>query len=125
MAPRISGHTGEVSDADLLVADLLAGRVAQAQQQRAALVAAVADMRLARSLTFADDEHDPEGSTVSLDQARDTALLDQTDRTLTELVAAQQRLATGTYGTCERCRHRIPIERLFVRPEARRCVPCS
>ena len=53
---------------------------------------------MARSLTFADDEHDPEGSTVSLDQARDVALLDRIERSMAELIAAQERLASGTYG---------------------------
>lgn len=99
--------------------------MAQAQTQQTALATAIEDMRVARSLTFADDEHDPEGSTVSLDQARDTALLERTERTLTELRAAQQRLASGTYGMCESCGRDVPTERLLARPEARLCVPCS
>lgn len=103
----------------------LAERVAQARAQRAALVAAIEQMRVARSLTFADDEHDPEGSMVSLDQARDAALLKRTEQTLTELAAAQQRLAAGAYGVCERCGRAIARERLLARPEARLCVPCS
>jgi len=118
-------QTKEVPDADPRYADLLSERVAQAQSQRAALVTAIEEMRIARSLTFADDEHDPEGSTVSLDQARDAALLDRTEQTLTELTAAQQRLASGTYGVCEACGRPIPTERLLARPEARHCVPCS
>ena len=118
-------QTKEVPDADPRYADLLSERVAQAQSQRAALVTAIEEMRIARSLTFADDEHDPEGSTVSLDQARDAALLDRTEQTLTELTAAQQRLASGTYGVCEACGRPIPTERLLARLEARHCVPCS
>lgn len=106
-------------------ADVLNERLAQAQAQEGALATAIQDMRIARSLTFADDEHDPEGSTVSLDQARDAALLDQTRRTLTELRAAQERLVAGTYGVCEMCLREIPAERLLARPEARLCVPCS
>lgn len=112
-------------DADQGYAELLAERVAQARTQRAALVAAIEEMRLARSLTFADDEHDPEGSMVSLDQARDAALLERTEQTLTELAAAQERLAAGAYGVCERCGRAIPPERLLARPDARLCVPCS
>ena len=108
-----------------VAAALLSERVAQAQEQRAALVTAIDDMRSARSLTFADDEHDPEGSTVSLDQARDSALLAQVDETLGELTAARQRLHDGTYGACERCGRPIPEGRLLVRPEARLCVPCA
>jgi RNA polymerase-binding transcription factor DksA len=114
-----------VPDPDPRYADLLSEGVAQAQSLRAALVTAIEEMRNARRLTLADDEHDPEGSTVSLDQARDAALLDRTEQTLTELNAAQQRLAAGTYGVCEACGRPIPAERLLARPEARHCVPCS
>lgn len=126
VAPVLLGqHHRKVSAPDPAVLELLAERVAQSQAQRVALQTAVEDIRVARSLTVADDEHDPEGSTVSLDQARDSALLDQTERTLIELVAAQERLATGGYGVCEQCGHPIPGERLRARPEARLCVPCS
>ena len=106
-------------------AELLGERLEQVRAQRDALTAAIDDMRVTRSLTVADDEHDPEGSTVSLDQARDVALLDRAERTLAELVAAQARLVAGTYGTCERCGREIPPERLLARPEARRCIPCA
>ena len=115
----------QVPDPDPTFADLLDQRVAQARAQQSALVGAIEEMRVARSLTFADDEHDPEGSTVSLDQARDVALLERTERTLAELVAARQRLAAGTYGRCERCGNPIPTERLVARPEARFCVGCA
>lgn len=108
-----------------MYADLLNERMVQTRAQQAALTTAIEEMRIARSLTFADDEHDPEGSTVSLDQARDAALLDRTERTLTELTAAQQRLAFGTYGVCEVCARKIPAERMLARPQARLCVPCS
>ena len=106
-------------------ADLLRERVAQARAQQAALTTAIEDMRVARSLTFADDEHDPDGSTVSLDQARDVALRQRIEQTLTELAAAQERLESGTYGRCERCGREIPPDRLLARPQARFCVACS
>ena len=112
---------GLVPDPDLAYAVLLARRVAQAAAQQAALRAAIDDMRTARSLTFADDEHDPEGSTVSLDQARDVALLDRIERSMAELRTAQERLASGAYGVCERCGHDIPHERLTARPKEAAC----
>jgi len=118
-------HNGAVPTTNPIFTDLLKERVAQAQTQQAALVMAIEDIRVTRSLTYADDEHDPEGSTLSLDQARDAALLDQTERTLAELAAAQQRLAAGAYGICELCGREIPTERMIARPEARLCVPCS
>lgn len=106
-------------------AELLDLRWRQAEEQRAALTAAIDQMRTARSLTTADDEHDPEGSTVSLDHARDDALLVGTEQTLAELAAARERLAAGRYGVCERCGEPIPEARLRARPEARSCVRCA
>lgn len=104
---------------------MLQERVAKVLTQRTWLEAGIEDMRAARSLTFTDDEHDPEGSTVSLDQARDAALLSRTERALAELLAARERLLAGGFGRCEQCGADIPRERLLVRPEARLCVPCA
>ena len=120
-ALRLGGMTDSLDD----YAALLRDRIDEARAQRAALLADVDAMREARSLTLADDEHDPEGSTVSLDQARDTALLEQVEQTLGELLAAKERLAAGTYGVCARCHQPIPAGRLQVRPEARLCVHCT
>lgn len=107
------------------VAALLQQRLDQAEQQRDALLRAIEDMRATRRLTFADDEHDPEGSTVSLDQARDVALLARVQRSLADLAAARTRLEAGTYGSCESCGQAIPLLRLQARPEARRCMACT
>ena len=115
----------KVPDPEPSYAELLGQRMTQLRAQQAALVQAIEEMRVARSLTFADDEHDPEGSTVSLDQARDAALLDRTEHTLSELAAAQERWAAGTFGLCERCGRAIPAARLVARPEARLCIRCA
>jgi DnaK suppressor protein len=106
-------------------ADLLRQRIDRAQRQRDALTGAIDAMRTTRSLTLADDEHDPEGSTVSLDQARDAALLARTEASLAELEEALHRLRDGSYGRCVTCGRDIPAARLWARPEARSCVPCS
>lgn len=103
----------------------LAERVAGAEAQRDALRAAIESTREARSLNYADDEHDPDGSTASLDQVRDTALLERTERLLADLDVAQQRLASGSYETCEVCGGTIASERLLARPETRVCIRCA
>lgn len=103
----------------------LAERVAWAQRQRTALLAAIEDTREARSLMFADDEHDPDGSTASLDQARDAALLASTETLLEALARAQQRLAAGDFGHCETCGDDIAVERLLARPETSSCIGCA
>src|SRR5215217_9324474 len=72
----------------------------------------------------ADDEHDPEGSTIAFERQQVDALLRQAERRLAEVEAALARLADGSYGTCERCGRPIPPERLRARPSARTCVSC-
>ena len=42
-----------------------------------------------------------------------------------EIDAALQRIASGTYGTCEVCGHAIGRDRLRSLPEIRRCVGCT
>ena len=44
---------------------------------------------------------------------------------LEEIVAAQQRIAEGSYGECEDCGEPIDIRRLLVMPAARRCAACQ
>lgn len=38
---------------------------------------------------------------------------------------ALERIASGSYGKCARCRHQISPERLKAMPSARMCVPCQ
>jgi DnaK suppressor protein len=70
----------------------------------------------------ADDEHDPEGSTIAYERAQTSALAGQAVTHLREIAAAVQRLDDGTYGVCEVCGDAIPAERLEARPTARTCV---
>jgi DnaK suppressor protein len=72
-----------------------------------------------------DDEHDPEGATIGFERAQVTALLADARARLAELDEVAGRVASGTYGTCERCDRPIGVERLEVRPTARRCVDCA
>ncbi|MET0419123.1 MAG: TraR/DksA family transcriptional regulator [Actinoplanes sp.] len=73
----------------------------------------------------ADDEHDPEGSTIAYERAQLTAVLDAARRHLSDVDDALRRLDEGRYGVCERCGGPIPAERLEVRPFARTCVGCA
>ena len=43
---------------------------------------------------------------------------------LQEVDEALDRIANGTYGTCEECGGSIGLKRLEVRPVAKYCVPC-
>ncbi len=73
----------------------------------------------------ADDEHDPEGSTIAFERSQVGALIDQTERRLVEIDAAIGRVDEGTYGRCEVCAEPISDRRLEARPVARVCVGCA
>jgi DnaK suppressor protein len=72
-----------------------------------------------------DDEHDPEGPTIAYERSRLSALIAQADDQLVEVRAALNRLATGSYGLCERCGDRIAAARLEALPATRTCRACA
>lgn len=82
-------------------------------------------IREARSDTPADDEHDPEGSTLSTEWSRAEGLHAGAQRELAEIDSAILRLGAGDYGTCAGCQQPIPHDRLRVRPTATLCVACA
>lgn len=85
----------------------------------------LAALRVARSDDNADDEHDPEGSTLSSDWSRLAGLRAEALLQLADAEAAIARLAAGTYGRCVTCGKPIPAERLEIRPAAAQCVSCA
>lgn len=75
--------------------------------------------------TNADDEHDPEGSTIAFERAQVAGLLAEARKTLVELDRALARLAERSYWVCERCGVRIAPERLVALPATRTCIHCA
>lgn len=73
----------------------------------------------------ADDEHDPEGSTLAVERGHLVAQLERSRVRLDEIDAAVERLGHGSYGRCETCGVAIDPERLEVLPAARQCVGCA
>ncbi|MET0931519.1 MAG: TraR/DksA C4-type zinc finger protein [Aeromicrobium sp.] len=73
----------------------------------------------------ADDEHDPEGSTIAFERSQVSTLIEQARDRLDQIEAALVRLDDGTYGTCEVCGDPIPAGRLEARPVARTCMACA
>jgi DnaK suppressor protein len=104
---------------------LLAGIHAGAIARRDRLSAAAAELRRDRGAETADDEHDPEGVTLSMEWERLEGLRLAAERDLAEIEEALTRWSSDDYGRCEGCGRSIPMERLRVRPSARRCVPCA
>lgn len=75
--------------------------------------------------TNADDEHDPEGATIAFERSQIGALVRQVRHHLTELDAADLRIAADTYGVCEVCGSPIGDARLDALPAARTCIRCA
>jgi RNA polymerase-binding transcription factor DksA len=73
----------------------------------------------------ADDEHDPEGATIGFERAQLQSVLDAARARLTDIEAAIERLAEGTYGVCEACGSPIGRERIDALPATRRCITCA
>ena len=94
------------------------GRLADLTDDHAAIVAASRD-------TNADDEHDPEGTTIAFERSQVAALVRQAEAHLVEIDAAVARLDAGTYGVCARCGRPIGAARLEARPTARSCIRCA
>jgi DnaK suppressor protein len=93
-------------------------RIAALQRDFDAIVSSAAS-------ASADDEHDPEGTSTAFDRQHVAALLGQARDQLAALSRAEERLADGSYGTCERCGLPIGAERLAARPAATTCVRCA
>ncbi len=73
----------------------------------------------------ADDEHDPEGSTIAFERSQVGTLVADARRQLAEVEAALGRLDDGSYGTCTVCGQPIPAARLAARPTALTHVDCT
>lgn len=56
---------------------------------------------------------------------RDVASAEQARRAIGEVLEAEARLKSGTYGQCTACGAGIAFERLSAQPAAARCVPCQ
>jgi DnaK suppressor protein len=128
-------ETGELTvlkDVDVLTAEerqelaaLLHERrrsdVAEAQRMAESLGGLLAS----RSESTADDEHDPEGPTLSSEWSRLQALRSDAAHDIVAVEAALERMARGTYGVCTRCGEAIGVDRLRARPTAEFCIRCA
>lgn len=68
---------------------------------------------------FADSAHS------TAERARLIALVKELRANLQEMGRALEKMEAGRYGTCERCREPIPLERLEAIPWARLCISCK
>lgn len=82
-------------------------------------------LRLMRADSSDDDEHDPEGPTLSSEWSRLRGLQLAAEARLAEADAALARVTSGTYGLCVSCGRPIAAGRLEARPFAALCVECG
>jgi RNA polymerase-binding transcription factor DksA len=73
---------------------------------------AMSEVRAAKAGGVADDEHDPEGPTMTQEWSQRTAVLADVTAELHDIDRALARIADGTYGVCTRCGKRITVARL-------------
>lgn len=108
-----------------MIADDLRRLRASAESEAAALAEELEALFAASRDSNADDEHDPEGTTIGFERAQLSALLAAARARITEIGDALARVDDGTYGLCEQCGRPIARERLAARPFARRCMTCA
>ena len=117
------------ANADRPTDDQVAARLREerlrTRERLAALTGDYSDIVHASANSNADDEHDPEGSTIAFERSQIGSLIGQARRHLAELDAAENRVAAGTYGVCESCDRDIAVDRLEARPVARTCITCA
>ncbi|MCU1587002.1 MAG: Zinc finger, DksA/TraR C4-type [Frankiales bacterium] len=82
------------------------------------LKALYAELVAAEAGSNADDEHDPEGTTLAFERQQLLAVIESYERKRADM----QR---GTTGICEVCGNPIGPERLEARPYARTCIDCA
>ena len=73
----------------------------------------------------ADDEHDPEGSTLTADWQLVSASLEAARAQLAATDRALLRIEHHTFGTCLSCGRAIAPARLEARPAAELCIGCA
>jgi DnaK suppressor protein len=66
-----------------------------------------------------------DGTTEAVERLSTTATARSLAATLREIERALEKLADGTYGTCDGCGRSIAPERLEARPSTPWCVRCS
>ncbi|WP_333619158.1 TraR/DksA family transcriptional regulator [Dietzia sp.] len=72
-----------------------------------------------------DDEHDPDGDSLSSQWSMLTGLLESTKTQLHEIDGALNRVDEGTFGICSSCGTPIPEGQLMARPFRALCVDCA
>lgn len=128
---RTAAGYGSMNDGDLEastlaeLSELLEARRAEDRAESQRLAESLGEVLSAKADGTADDEHDPEGPTLSNEWTRLQALRGNTADDIRSVDAAFARIDNGTFGTCMNCGRPIGVERLRARPTAELCIACA
>ncbi|MGI9822661.1 TraR/DksA family transcriptional regulator [Agromyces sp. Marseille-Q5079] len=98
---------------------------AEAEDRLAEFDGVMTEVRIARTDATADDEHDPEGPTMTQEWSQRSAVLVDVRAELSDIDHALARIVDGSYGICSNCGKRITVARLDARPTAELCIDCA
>jgi DnaK suppressor protein len=65
-----------------------------------------------------------DGTSIAVERLSQVAASDRLQSLLADVIRAQDKLAEGSYGVCDRCGEPIPADRLDALPWAVLCVTC-
>jgi RNA polymerase-binding transcription factor DksA len=102
----------------------IAHRRDEVRERLASIDDRLKDVRVARGDSL-DEEHDPEGFTLTFEWQQAEGARREHLSELAELDDAEARVAAGTYGVCVRCGSKIPAGQLHLRPARTTCVSCT
>ncbi|WP_186808287.1 TraR/DksA family transcriptional regulator, partial [Agrococcus baldri] len=106
-------------------AEQIAARRREVVEQLAGLEQQLTELRTLREGLSDDDEHDPDGVSLSSEWSRLEGLKQSQRDALAAIDAAAARLERGDDGICEVCGRPIAPERLEARPDATTCISCA
>jgi DnaK suppressor protein len=66
-----------------------------------------------------------DGTTEAVSRLNDVGVADSLNASLERIDRALEKVAEGTYGTCDGCGEEIPAPRLEAQPESAVCVRCA
>ncbi len=106
-------------------ADDLVQRRREAAAQLEDAMRELAELRRLREVQYDDDEHDPDGVSLSSEWSRLEGLKQTRLDALAAIDAAAARFERGEDGICSVCGQPIAPARLEARPEATTCIRCA
>lgn len=106
-------------------AERIAERRSEVLAQLAELDAQLAGLRTLRARQHDDDEHDPDGVSLSSEWSRLEGLRQSEAAALAAIDEAAERLERGEDSACSACGRPIAPARLEARPQATTCIDCA